>query len=602
MAKDDFQKALENSINKINTIDLPSLDNLTVETILLINDKLNKSDKIVREFANFHYQGQDSLSKISEIAEYHDLFRSKLVSENRNKSSELETLVDKIHENKNNEGMLRKLREKANAVDDYLTLGVRKILEMPKTIYNRKRNKIDKIQSSLDEVLERYQNFDTAINIVKELKNIKSKISGGLIQSRVLEECDETDYYEGKIFIKKLTEEINSIIKNPTVEIAKRNKIKEEIKYLNNLLRITNKEGVDYSKNELNELKEFISSGIKKFENNYFSSKEINKYNNLANNLYEHSKKIIITEQESAKKKLEDLKRIRESIEAEVSSKKYKELREGVESLNLELSNGMREINYNVKEGFEKINSNTKKINLVSNETKYTSNRLNDLSDKFNGFRQKVDEIENKTKSTYNLVQEIKESNETLFESIKNIVQTREENQNKTDKQADNNVSKNLEFKESLYNCLSEISKDLYGLKEKFENLEIQDKDLETEVEDVKERMDDIKNNTDAYKSGKIFSLPLYMHSIAYPENIRLYTARRILSGDNGEKDWSERFENFRNEIKGFLIKGQNDYEYFGKIKVGLQKAINSPGPFFDVNTAKESYNLVDEKIKSFAA
>ncbi len=98
-------------------------------------------------------------------------------------------------------------------------------------------------------------------------------------------------------------------------------------------------------------------------------------------------------------------------------------------------------------------------------------------------------------------------------------------------------------------------------------------------------------------------SLPLYVTSLGFPENYDYYRLRRILVGENGEANWTKRFDNFFNELNNIIIANQLDYEYLQKIRYGIKNAIEKPGMYFDIKTAKKTYlelnNVLNEHSKS---
>jgi hypothetical protein len=94
------------------------------------------------------------------------------------------------------------------------------------------------------------------------------------------------------------------------------------------------------------------------------------------------------------------------------------------------------------------------------------------------------------------------------------------------------------------------------------------------------------------------FSLPLYMETIGYPDNFRYYSIRSILAGNHGEATWDERFASLCRQLEGGLVaNGLKDVEYLQKVALGLQKAINAPGPSFPVAAAQRAYEKFKDAI-----
>ena len=75
---------------------------------------------------------------------------------------------------------------------------------------------------------------------------------------------------------------------------------------------------------------------------------------------------------------------------------------------------------------------------------------------------------------------------------------------------------------------------------------------------------------------------------------------KKILEGRNGEKNWSERFDNFCNELNNVKIESENDYMYLSGILNGLKKSIEYPDRFLDVKGAEKAYNSIDKIVKGY--
>ncbi len=96
------------------------------------------------------------------------------------------------------------------------------------------------------------------------------------------------------------------------------------------------------------------------------------------------------------------------------------------------------------------------------------------------------------------------------------------------------------------------------------------------------------------------FSLPLYVTGMGLPDNFRYIGLKKILEGRNGEKNWSERFDNFCNELNNVKIESENDYMYLSGILNGLKKSIEYPDRFLDVKGAEKAYNSIDKIVKGY--
>ncbi|MBL7051016.1 transglutaminase domain-containing protein [Candidatus Woesearchaeota archaeon] len=96
------------------------------------------------------------------------------------------------------------------------------------------------------------------------------------------------------------------------------------------------------------------------------------------------------------------------------------------------------------------------------------------------------------------------------------------------------------------------------------------------------------------------FSLPLYVNGVGLPDNFRYFGLKKILEGRNGEKNWTERFDNFCGELSNIKIESENDYMYLSKIANGIKSSIDDPDKFLDVKGAKKAYNSLDKVVKEY--
>lgn len=96
------------------------------------------------------------------------------------------------------------------------------------------------------------------------------------------------------------------------------------------------------------------------------------------------------------------------------------------------------------------------------------------------------------------------------------------------------------------------------------------------------------------------FSLPLYVTNIGLPDNFRYFELKKILEGRNGEKNWTERFDNFCGELSNIKIESENDHMYLSKIANGIKSSIDDPDKFLDVKGAKKAYNSLDKVVKEY--
>lgn len=97
--------------------------------------------------------------------------------------------------------------------------------------------------------------------------------------------------------------------------------------------------------------------------------------------------------------------------------------------------------------------------------------------------------------------------------------------------------------------------------------------------------------------SPKYFSLVTHLDAIGLPQNFRYYGLHNMLTGDNGSKEWKERFSLFKDSLSIVSGVSDSDRQYFDRVAAGIDHAIKAPAPGFDVDAAKEVYDALVAKL-----
>ncbi|MBU1200911.1 MAG: hypothetical protein KJ583_03210 [Nanoarchaeota archaeon] len=231
--------------------DLESIMNtkqVSLKELNLLVDNLRMAEEAVKEFASYNYHGSAALRVASQVGVVNDKAKDALEIISKRESVKLLDLKNKMKKNKNNYSIVSSMRLEADALDELLfgadsQRGVYEFLnkndkqiDVDLRIYHYQKSKIKELKKDVDLLLERYLNFESSIDIGKELVQLKKATRIRFLKSECAKKCRKDEYYEGLMTLQLINKDVKKIRKNPQLYIQNKSYIKSGIDKIKKLI------------------------------------------------------------------------------------------------------------------------------------------------------------------------------------------------------------------------------------------------------------------------------------------------------------------------------------------------------------------------------
>lgn len=266
-----YSVSIEKHYNHIRTSDIDSFD---IEDLSVIIDELHETNYFFDVLRQYDYTNEGVEVK----REHKDLLEEQIKQTflllKDHKESSLKSLKKDLKESKDNLEYLENIRAKSDSIDNFLwgddskeglfdLLREEKLLfdiDKPVREYHSNRSLISEIDSTLSELIKRYQSFETGNDPASELKSLHKTTKSSFLKSDIVKKCETSRYYEGLIRLDNFNSEIEKVSENPEKYISKKDSLGKKVDSLDDNIDSFNSETLSAS--SLKELLEFDLSDI----------------------------------------------------------------------------------------------------------------------------------------------------------------------------------------------------------------------------------------------------------------------------------------------------------------------------------------------------